>query len=194
MPAAVDEPSVKGTLFKLAVDDLRRLIDSGAVSRDLAEQQLGPGDLDLLDALITPSGWYPVDRFNRLRSLVHQIEGNGEPAYIRAQGARMVERLLTGGPYQGLIDASRARPALIADAIPSIGGLLFNFCQVRFEGDPRGSFAIEFEGATCLADDARWSAEGLVESLFPQLTGRPIRVTSERPSPDRFILRGVLVS
>ena len=190
----IDEPSVKGTLFKLSVDDLRRVIDSGAISRDEAARQLGPGDLDALDALITPSGWYPVDRFNRLRSLVHGVEGNGEPAYMRAQGARMVERLLAGGPYQGLIDASRARPAMIADAIPSIGGLIFNFCKVRFEGDPCGCFSVEFDGATCLADDARWAAEGLIESLFPKLTGRPIRVTSERPSPDRFIVRGDLVS
>lgn len=183
-------PSVKGTVFRSAVDQVRRLIDLGALSREEASAGLAPEDLEYLEAVISPAGWYPVAAYNRLRELVYETEGGGEPQFIRERATQAIEAFLCEGPYRGYMDVVTKRPEKLGETLVDLVGLFFDFCQARFSGDPAGSFRIELSGAEPLTDHVRFAGEGVVEGLFSRVTGRPVRVTSERANPDLIVLRG----
>ena len=54
------EPSIKGSLFIRAVEDVLKLISSGALARGELGRWLQPSDVGLLEQPVTPSGWYVV--------------------------------------------------------------------------------------------------------------------------------------
>jgi hypothetical protein len=192
-------PSIKGTAFQSVVEDLRRLLETGGVSRDALEARLEAEDLRLLDEKVLPGLWYPLTSYGRLTELLMQVEGGGQVSYVVARGARAAERLFAAGLYQQLArgdeigQKKRANNERWseheANLMTSLAGAIFSVSRWRWVGDPGvpGSSRIEVSEAAALPEVSRWAAQGFVEYTTSRLSGLTTRVTSERPAPDRIV-------
>jgi hypothetical protein len=71
----------------------------------------------------------------------------------------------------------------------SLAGAIFNVSRWRFVVDARDPAVhrIEVSEARALPEVSRWAAQGFIEYTASRLTGAPVRVTSERPAPDRIV-------
>jgi hypothetical protein len=197
----VDGPAIKGSAFQSVVEDVQRLLQEGHLSREVLEVRLDPSDLPYLDDKVLPAFWYPIETYRRLSELLMEIEGGGRPEYVVRRGARAAERLFTLGIYQQL-----RRGEKIAEEIRSAGsawtqqdgaimaslaGAIFNFTSWRFVADPeqRGAHRIEVSDAAGLPEVARFAAQGFIEYVSTRLAQAHVRVTSERPAPDRVVFQ-----
>ena len=194
-------PSIKGTAFQSVVEDLRRLSEAGRLSPEELEAALTADDLRLLDEKVLPGLWYPLGSYQRLTELLLRTEGGGSNAYVVARGARADERLFAAGLYQQLArgDEIGARKRAKnerwneheANLMASLAGAIFSVSRWRFVGDPGvpGTSRIEVSEAGALPEVSRFAAQGFIEYTASRLSGAPIRVTSERPAPDRIVFR-----
>lgn len=192
-------PSIKGTAFQSVVEDLRRLLETGRLSRDEFQVRLEAEDLRLLDEKVLPGLWYPLTSYRRLTELLMQLEGGGRIAYVVARGARAAERLFAAGLYQQLLRGDeigakkRAKNERWseheANLMTSLAGAIFSVSRWRFVGDPgvSGTSRIEVSEAEALPEVSRWAAQGFLEYTTSRLSGVTTRVSSERPSPDRIV-------
>ena len=99
-PSGMAVPSIKGSAFQSVVHDLAELIKAGKIAREAVEARLEAEDLLLLDDKILPGLWYALASYRRMTELLWEVEGNREPAYLMARGARSAERLFEAGLYQ----------------------------------------------------------------------------------------------
>jgi hypothetical protein len=60
------DPSVKGSIFVLAVSGVQALIDARMVSTDELEAGLEALDLRYIEEKLLPGGWYSIDSFDRI--------------------------------------------------------------------------------------------------------------------------------
>jgi len=197
----MDAPSIKGSAFHSVVEDVQRLLQEGRISREGLEVRLEAADLPILDEKVLPALWYPIETYRRLSELLMEIEGGGRMEYIVRRGARAAERLFALGIYQQL-----RRGEVIAEEIRSSGsmwtqqdgaimaslaGAIFNFSTWRFVADPenRGGHRIEVTDAAVLPEVARFAAQGFIEYASTRLAKAPVRVTSQRPTPDRVVFQ-----
>jgi hypothetical protein len=192
-------PSIKGTAFQSVVEDLRRLLETGRLSRDALEARLEAEDVRLMEEKVLPGLWYPLASYGRFTELLMQVEGSGRTAYVVARGARAAERLFAAGLYQQLArgdeigEKKRANnerwSEQEANLMTSLAGAIFNVSRWRFVADPAlpGTSRIEVSEATALPEVSRWAAQGFVEYTTSRLSGITTRVTSERPTPDRIV-------
>ena len=67
--------------------------------------------------------------------------------------------------------------------------LVLNFTKWSFRGSSLDQFEIEVTEATDYSDHACHSAVGFIEVLGERLFGKELRVTCERPTPDRIVFR-----
>jgi len=191
-------PSIKGTAFQSVVEDVRQLRESGRIGCDQLEVALEAADLRILDDKVLPGLWYPLASYRRLTELLMRSVGRGRTDYVVARGARAAERLFAAGVYQQLergevIGAEkRARRedwgTHEGNLMASLAGAIFNVSRWRFVAEPEaGGSRIEVSDAGALPEVSRWAAQGFVEYTASRLSGTPLRVTSERPTPDRIV-------
>jgi hypothetical protein len=197
----MDAPSIKGSAFQSVVEDVQRLLEGDRISREELEVRLEPADLPLLDEKVLPALWYPIGTYRRLSELLMEIEGGGRTEYLVRRGARAAERLFALGIYQQL-----RRGEAIAEEIRSSGslwsqqdgaimaslaGAIFSFTTWRFVADAenRGEHRIEVSDAAALPEVARFAAQGFIEYVSTRLAKAHVRVTSERPAPDRIVFQ-----
>ena len=62
-------PSVKGSVFLIGVQGVKRLVTDGHLSREEVEFELRAEDIGYLDEKILPASWYPVTSFDRFASI-----------------------------------------------------------------------------------------------------------------------------
>jgi hypothetical protein len=86
-------PSIKGTAFQAVAMDLAKWVRDGRITRESVEARLEADDLRVLDDKILPGLWYPLACYRRMTELLWEIEGNRDPDYLLARGARAAERL-----------------------------------------------------------------------------------------------------
>jgi hypothetical protein len=192
-------PSIKGAAFQSVVEDLRRLLEAGRLSREQLELKLEADDLRLLDEKVLPGLWYPLTTYQRLTELLMHAEGQGKIAYVIARGARAAERLFAAGLYHQLVRGDeigaekRAQSERWseheANLMTTLAGAMFNVSRWRYVGDPGVSSTsrIEVSEAEALPEVSRWAAQGFVEYTTSRLSGVSTRVSSERPTPDRIV-------
>lgn len=186
------EPSIKGTAFQAVPLDLLSLVEGGVLSREELEVRLAPEDLEILEAKIHPSSWYPIASYTRMVELLadcgapHDREG-----YCTERGRRAAQRLAESGIYQQLAASSEKLGARIGHFSITLAQVLYNFGRWRYEvgGDP-GSFSIEIGDAAHFPEVARWATQGFVEVTASRIAGVPMRVESRRPQPDRIVFSG----
>ena len=197
----MDTPSIKGSAFAAVVEDLRRLVESGRVSRDALELRLEAEDLRILHAKVSPGLWYPLASYERLCAVLVEVEGGGRPGYVVERGARAAERLFATGVYlqlergQAIGAKKRERregwSAVEGNLVTSLAGAIFNVSRWRFTIDPDDDrlHRIEVSEAAALPEVSRLAAQGFIEYTASRLSGTPLRVESERIARDRIVFK-----
>jgi len=191
------EPSIKGSIFQGVVADVLRLLESGSLDRDRLETALEADDLERLESKILPGLWYPLASYARLAELLMRVEGGGDRRYMVSRGARAAERLFEAGLYQQLARGDEIGAAKRAANEPwtthegnlmaSLAGAIFNVSRWRFTGDPAtGRRWVEVSEASALPEVTRWAAEGFIAYMASRISGLSVRVTSDRPGPERI--------
>jgi hypothetical protein len=186
----VKVPSIKGTAFESAFDDVHRLLEEGRLSREELEVTLTAEDLRILEQKISPASWYPVASYARLIEVLIEKEAGGDPqSYLLERGVRAAERLTQAGIYQQLHLSPERMGARVGHIIASLAGAIYNFTRWHFEPHGPGEFTARVEDASELPDVCRLTAQGFIQQVSTQVSGYPVRVVSDRPSPDLILYR-----
>jgi hypothetical protein len=184
----VKVPSIKGTAFESAFDDIHRLLAEGRLSREELEAALTGEDLSLLEEKVSPSTWYPIASYARLIEVLVQKEAMGRSeSYLLERGAKAAERLSQSGIYQQLHLSSERIGVRVGHMITSVAGAIYNFTRWHFEAHGPREFTIRVEEASEFPDVSRFTTQGFIERVSTHASGEPMRVVSERPSPDRIL-------
>ena len=185
-------PSIKGTAYNSVHDDLHRMIDDGRVSEDELEAQLSREELELLESKVLATKWYPIDTYRKLLALVARKEAKGRiEEYLADRGWRAAERLQQAGIYRqlGADEASgKSWGARVANMVSKVSGLLYNFTRWSVdEPENPKTFRVIIDDAKDFADECRYTAQGFVAFAATMMAGGPVKITSERPTPDRIV-------
>ena len=192
-------PSIKGSAFESVVHDLTRLIQTGKIAREAVEARLEAEDLLVLEDKVLPGLWYPLASYRRMSELLWELEGNRDPAYLMARGARSAERLFEAGLYQQMQrgeelgaakrERGEAWSEFDGNLMTSLASTIFNVSRWRYRRHPEDVNVnrIEVTGARDLPEVSRWAAQGFIEYMASRMTGVTVLVTSERPAPDRIV-------
>lgn len=190
-------PSIKGTAFSSAADDLMSLVAEGEISRDELETRFSKEELATLDAKVLAGSWYPIEMYNRILELLLQKQGGGRIDYLVWRGARAAERMLSSGIYRQLERAERIRVespdsrARIGNLMMTLSAAIYNFTRWRYipasASDP--GYTIEVSEARHFPDNARHTVTGFIQYTADRLVPVPVRIESERPDPDRILFR-----
>jgi hypothetical protein len=184
----VKVPSIKGTAFESAFDDVHRLLAEGRLSRDEIEVALTAEDLRILEQKISPATWYPIASYARLIEVLIEKEARGRPqSYLLERGARSAERLSQAGIYQQLHLSSERLGIRVGHIITSLAGAIYNFTRWHFEPHGAGEFTIRVEEASEFPNVSRFTTQGFIERVSTRASGFPVRVVSDRPSPDLIL-------
>jgi hypothetical protein len=190
-----ERPSIKGVLLELAVEALQRLIELGRVRREDLEARLSPEDLEILDQKIVPGLWYPIATLGRLLEITHQGRGvDGSPEAAVGVGVDAARRLFSSQIYRDYLTTAETRgPRNAGGALVRLAPLLCNFTRWSYEPGPPESdrFVVEVQNAREFPDVLRFIAQGCIQYLAERVNECPVRLTSERPAPDRILYTGV---
>ena len=124
---SADGPAVKGTLFLGVVNDIRKLVDTGAISRDELERALPDEALVWVDREILNDQWYPVRAFGRLVEFVWEHQGDREPEYMVRAGRTSAEEMVRAGAYSALQSRAQNWGGSIIHVMTTVSGALYNF-------------------------------------------------------------------
>jgi hypothetical protein len=193
------EPAIKGSAFEAAAADLVSLIERGRISREAVVAALEPGDFELLETKPSPVAWVPIGTYARIVELLLRFEGGGDTEYLRRRGAQAAERLFDSGLYAqlrhgaaiGELTESKGEHVFTerdGRLMTSLSGAIFNFGAWSFRVVEHG-YEVEVRDTAALPEVARFAAEGFLEVMTSRTSLRQVRVTSQRPSPDRIVFR-----
>jgi hypothetical protein len=176
-------PSVKGSVFGGVVEEFRKLLAGGEVTREQAGRWLRPADLELIDAPIAVAAWYDVGAFVRLNELLRDVVGDGSNEYLRERGRESARRLLEGGLYSQLEYLQRTEVARATDSrarheafgrdirrLTTISGSIYNFATwtPAKDRDHALRYVVELTDAAPFADPLCWRAEGFMNHMATQ--------------------------
>jgi hypothetical protein len=182
---------VKGSAIESVVADVQRLVAEGRVSPEVLEARLEREDLELLEQKVVPALWYPMGSYGRLMEILFEHEGRRSHEYLVERGRRAAERIRASGLYAQLKGDWSNWGERIGNVLVSLGPAMYKDTRWRFEwagGAGRRSFVIELEVPPDFPDVCRWPTQGFIERLA-RLRLEGVRVTSDRPSPDRIVFR-----
>jgi hypothetical protein len=185
----MEVPSIKGSAFHSVVEDVKRLIDEDRVDPSELASHLSAKDRGFLDIEVTPIGWFPIATYGRMLEVLAREEGGNDPqAYLCARGAKAAERMLSG-IYESFVSAPGAWGMRVGQMMMGIGKLLYNFTAWNFRAVEGEIYEIEVIDARDYPEPARYTAQGFLCSFARRASGREMRVTSSRPTPDRIVFR-----
>jgi hypothetical protein len=173
-------PSIKGSVFASVVDDVRKLLAGGELSRDEALRWLEPGDLALLEREIFVSHWYDIRSYSRLSLLLRDVVGGGDNEFLREKGRATARRLLEAGLYAQLEYLQRAEVARATDAgarfeafgrdlrlLTTLSGSILSFTRWLSKPDPERAdrYVIEVSEAKDMPEALCWRSDGFVNEM-----------------------------
>ncbi len=184
-------PSIKGTAFQSVVDDVQQLLAAGRLSREELEARLTGEDLEILDAKVNPTAWYPIDTYDRAVEVLARKEAPlRTEEYLVERGLKAAERLAALGIYSQLDATSEHMGVRVGKVIVTISRAIYNFTSFHYEPGTDGvSFSIRVEDAAAFPEAARFATQGFVEHVASRAAGYAMRVSSERPSHDVVVYR-----
>jgi len=185
-------PSLKGAIFQMAVEAVEQAVEGGLISKEELATRLQPEDLRFLDEKILAGGWYPVDSFDRLVLLSSGPRAAENPDYLVRRGRKAADQLLGNQIYQRFSETIRERGDQGGASMLTLAQLMMNFSRwkLRYENDDKSHFTIEVTEARPMPDVLRYTAQGFIEKVAELMVGGPMKVTSERPTPDRLTFIG----
>jgi hypothetical protein len=182
-------PSIKGSAFRSVREDVKRLVDQGRIDPEEIATSLSDKDRRLLDSVITPVSWVPIESYARMLELLALEEGGDDTVrYLRDRGARAAEILLSG-TYRSFAAEPGTWGRRVGEAMIGIGELLYNFTEWTFHPETDDAFEFHVSDAVHFPDPALYTAEGFLKWIAERAADRPMRVTSSRPSRDRVVIR-----
>jgi hypothetical protein len=173
-------PSVKGAVFAGVVESVRKLLESGELTREEASRRLQPSDLALLDTPVSIAGWYPIGAFDRMSELMRDLVGGGDNDYLRNLGRESARRLLAAGIYSQFeylhrITALQEKdPKARSEAfgrdlrrLTTMSGSIYNFGVWTIEADPDYPLRhrIVVSDAASFSDVCCCRAEGFINQM-----------------------------
>jgi hypothetical protein len=192
MSATMSIPSIKGTAYNSVHDDLHHMVDDGRLTHEELEAVLSRAELDAFDSKVLASKWYPISTYRKLLALVAEKEGKGRTEeYLVERGWRAAERLKEAGIYKQLGSeegVGKSWGARVADLVAKISGLLYNFTRWSVD-EPQNpaTFHVIVDDAKDFADECRYTAQGFVAFAATMIAGAPVKISSQRPTPDRIV-------
>jgi hypothetical protein len=195
-------PSIKGSVFAGVVEDVKKLLTTGQLSKTDAARWLQSDDLPLLDQNILVSHWYDLRSYTRMTELLREVEGDGSNDYLRQRGRKTARRLLEAGLYAQFEYLQRAEVAKETDAqarfeafgrdlrlLTTISGSILNFS--RWAAKPEQGkrlYRIEVTEARDIPEVLCWTSDGFVNGMVIHHAGGDLW-RWERPSPDLVVFR-----
>jgi hypothetical protein len=192
-PPYVFVPSLKATGFQSAADDLKKLVESGRLTRAELTAQLDPSDIPFLDKQLAASSWVPIATYVRALELLIALEGGRDVhAYLVDRGMRAAERLHKLGLY-GQFEASvETWGHRVGTITATMGAVLYNFSRWSFESQPDGnSFRTIIDEALHYPEPLIAIGEGFIQYLAQHmLPDYKIEVNGRRTRPDQIVFTG----
>ena len=186
-------PSIKGSVFLMGVQGVKRLMSEGRLSREEVEFDLQSNDIRYLGDKILAGAWYPVTTFVRLVSIAVDAFSDGDLAYLAEQGEASAERVLGTQAYQDFVAAASNRrdAAGPGASVLTITQLLLNFGRWELDaGSNARHFEIRVTNVGDLPESLRYAGQGFIQHLASIVAGEPLRVSSERLDQDTILYRG----
>jgi hypothetical protein len=200
----VASPAIKGSAFIKVVEDVSKLLARRAVSRTEAQRWLVPDDFPLLDKGVVISSWYDIRTYDRLSRLLLDVDGRGDPQYLRERGRATARRLLTQGLYAQLEYLQRTEASKLASPtarfeafgrdlrlLTTLSSSMFNFSKWGARPDPSNErrYLIEVTEAHDFPEVLCWTSDGFVNEMGAQSRRNADLWTWERPAGDRIVFR-----
>jgi hypothetical protein len=183
---------VKGTALESVVADVNRLVETGVISRADLDVRLDAEDLELLDQKLLPSAWYSLGSYGRLTQLLFETEGRRRIEYLVERGRRAAERIRNAGLYaQFTADRDRWGDRIGAMLV-TLGPAMYRDTEWSYRllaGGGGMRFEIEVSVPADFPDVCRHATQGFVEYTAVHAAGKNVRVSSERVSPARIVIR-----
>lgn len=198
-------PSIKGSIFARAVEDVQKLLADERISDEDLERFLAPGEASLLGQAISPMDWYDVRTYGRILDLLREIEGQGENRYLMERGARSAEVLLDAGLYQQMEYLSRTQVAAASSPeerylafgrdlrlLTSLHSSIVNFGTQTARPDPEfdDRYMIEIADVEVYPESLCWSTAGFINRMAKQHHAEDLWLWS-RPRQDLILFRMV---
>lgn len=197
-------PSVKGTIFGVAVDDVIALVERRRVARAELSRWLRPEDLALLVERPLASGWYDVGAYARMSALLRDVVGGGSDEFLRQLGRRTARQLIASGHYGQLEYARRTERQGAATSeerfeafgrdlriFTSLSGSILNFSRWSARAAPeQRRWVLEVSDAAALPPEVCWRSDGFVNEIAAQ-HGDPDLWVWKRERPDLVVFRMV---
>jgi hypothetical protein len=196
-------PSVKGSVFASVAEDVRKLIERGAVARDEVARRLTPADLRLLESEVFVSHWYDIRAYARLSELLRDTEGDGDNEFLRQKGRETARRLLDAGLYAQLEYLQRTGVAKAKDPaarfeafgrdlrlLSTLSGSILNFSRWTPDRDPAHAdrYVIQVSDAKDMPEALCWRSDGFVNEMATQHGDKDLW-TWERQGADLVVFR-----
>jgi hypothetical protein len=141
----------------------------------------------LLDEKVGGALWYPIDTYRRLLEVLRDVEGGAHPeAYLRQRGANAAQRLIDSGLYSQLHPSIARWGERAGRIMVTLGAVIYNFSRWTSTVGEHG-FQIEAHDAAPFPEVSRGIVEGFIEVITTLALGGGVRVTSQRPTPDRLV-------
>lgn len=175
----------KGMILQIFQDHLRALLERGEIGPD--ERSLSP----LLEAEIAGASWYPLQQLLDWCDQIAQLVGSDEEG-LREFGRGAALKAERDGPYEQLkVSAANQGFDLAIRLVVTVGKLLHEYMEWKFlECSLEEGFIVQATGAAGWSETLLQITTGWIEHMFCSLYGRPMRVESERPEPDRLLFIG----
>ena len=202
------EPSIKGSVFRGAIDDLTRLRGQGRVSEAQIDAGLDAEDLAFLETEVSPASWYPLGSYTRIVQLLGEVEGSGKDGYYIERGRASARRLIEAGLYEqlaflprwevGISGDAGDESALIADyarklkLVISLTSSIYSVGKWEVESDPEHPrrVRVAVREANAYSEPMRLAIEGFFNECTQASRKDLVHLyTSERPAPDLILLR-----
>ena len=194
-------PSIKGSIFAFAAEDLAKLVSVGKISAHELAHRLEPADRALLDQPIQFTGWYPVAVYARILELLWQFEGGGSIAYLKQRGVRSAERLIQAGIYAQMEYLNRVQVEKAVDPrqrflafgrdlrlLTTLSGSILNFSRWQARPDPEhvDRYLIEVSEAEAYPELLCWTTDGWINRMASE-HGEGELWRWKRPRPDLIV-------
>jgi hypothetical protein len=185
---------VKGTAIESVVADVRKLVETGKVSRQQLEVRLEAEDLALLEEKLLPSAWYALGSYGRMTQLLYDTEGRGRLTYLHERGRKAAERIRSAGLYAQLTANKDRWGDSLGNMMVTLGPAIYRDTEWRYRllsvGGSGLRFHIEVAVPESFPDVCRHQTQGFIEHAASHAAGQHVRMSSARVSPTRMTFEG----